>query len=230
MDVNVNGHINHWNFWVYPAELPAVKKGDIYFCKKLDEKAQSILKNGGEVFLLAAGSVENGKDVVQYLKPVFWNTSWFKMRPPHTLGILCDPNNPAFADFPTEFHSNLQWWEILDRQQVMNLELFPPDFKPLIQPIDTWFLNRRLAVLFEAQVEKGKIMVCSSDLQSNLNDRPAARQLLYSLTKYMLSDKFNPKYKVEYSIIKELFEKRDRPPAIIFHTKQSTDDLKPKRK
>ncbi len=104
-------------------------KDDIYFCNKLDEKAESILKNGGKVFLLAAGNVENGKDVVQYLKPVFWNTSWFKMRPPHTTGILCNPNHPAFADFPTEFHSNLQWWGILDRQQVMNLELFPPEFQ-----------------------------------------------------------------------------------------------------
>ncbi len=229
LEVSVDNHINNWNFWVYPAELPTKNKGDIYFCNKLDEKAESILKNGGKVFLLAAGIVENGKDVVQYLKPVFWNTSWFKMRPPHTTGILCNPKHPAFADFPTEFHSNLQWWEILDRQQVMNLELFPPEFKPLIQPIDTWFLNRRLAVLFEAQVGKGKLMVCSADLQSNLNERPAARQLLYSLTKYMLSDQFKPKYKVEYSIIKELFEKKKRA-VFNFYTKQSTDDLKPKLK
>ena len=84
--------------------------------------------------------------------------------------------------------------------------------------------------MFEARVGKGKIMVCSSDLHSNLNERPAARQLLYSLTKYMLSDKFNPKYNVECSTIAELFEKKDRPPAINFYTKQSTDDLKPKTK
>jgi Glycosyl hydrolases family 2, sugar binding domain/Glycosyl hydrolases family 2/Glycosyl hydrolases family 2, TIM barrel domain len=230
LEVDVDNHINSWDFWVYPAELPTLNKDDIYFCNKLDEKAESILKNGGKVFLLAAGNVEHGKDVAQYLKPVFWNTSWFKMRPPHTTGIICNPDNPAFADFPTEFHSNLQWWEILDRQQVMNLELFPPEFKPLIQPIDTWFLNRRLAVLFEVQVGKGKLMVCSADLQSNLNERPVARQLLYSLTKYMLSDKFNPEYKVDYATVAELFEKKNRPPAIDFHTKQNTDDLKPKTK
>ncbi|MFZ6032596.1 MULTISPECIES: exo-beta-1,4-galactosidase [Melioribacter] len=229
LSVSVANYTNSWNFWVYPVELPTIDKRDIYFCNELDEKADSVLKNGGKVFLHAAGKVERGKDVIQYLNPVFWNTSWFKMRPPHTLGILCNPKHPAFSDFPTEFHSNLQWWEILNRQQVMNLELFPPDFKPLIQPIDTWFLNRRLAVVFEAQVENGKLMVCSADLQSNLAERPAARQLLYSLTKYMLSDKFNPKYKVDYETIAELFEKKERPPAIDFHTKQSTDDLKPKK-
>ncbi|MEJ5352525.1 MAG: sugar-binding domain-containing protein [Melioribacteraceae bacterium] len=227
LEFDIDNHSNNWEFWVYPEKLPLLNSEEIYFCNKLDEKAKSILKNGGKVFLHAAGIVENGKDVVQYLRPIFWNTSWFKMRPPHTLGILCNPNHPAFEDFPTEFHSNLQWWEILNRQQVMNLELFPPEFKPLIQTIDTWFLNRRLAVLFEAQVENGKLMVCSADLQNNLEERPAARQLLYSLTKYMLSDKFNPKYKVDYSIIEELFEKKERPPAINFYTKQSTDDLRP---
>ena len=230
LEVSVDNHNNSWEFWVYPAELPTLDKGEIYFCNKLDEKAESILKEGGKVFLLAAGIVENGKDVAQYFKPVFWNTSWFKMRPPHTTGILCNPEHPVFAEFPTEFHSNLQWWEILDRQQVMNLELFPPEFRPLIQPIDTWFLNRRLAVLFEAQVGKGKLMVCSSDLQSNLDERPAAKQLLFSITKYMSSDKFNPQYKVDYATIAELFEKKERPPAIDFYTKQSTDDLKPNLK
>ena len=229
LELTVGNHVNNWNFWIYPNELPTENTSDIYFCNKLDEKAESILRNGGKVFLHAAGIVENGKDVVQYLRPVFWNTSWFKMRPPHTTGILCDPRHPAFEYFPTEYHSNLQWWEILDGQQVMNIELFPPEFKPLVQPIDTWFFNRRLAVLFEAQVGKGKIMVCSADLQSNINERPAARQLLFSLTKYMLSDQFNPKYKVEYSTIAELFEKKERA-AINMYTKQSTDDLKPKIK
>jgi hypothetical protein len=230
LELTVGNHVNSWNFWVYPDQLPSEKNSDIYFCNKLDEKAESILQNGGKVFLHAAGIVENGKDVAQQFRPVFWNTSWFKMRPPHTTGILCDPKHPAFADFPTEYHSNLQWWEILDRQQVMNLELFPPEFKPIVQPIDTWFLNRRLALIFEAQVGKGKLIVCSADLQSNLNERPAARQLLYSLTKYMLSDKFNTKYKVDYETVAELFEKKNRPPAINFYTKQSTDDLKPKLK
>ena len=48
--VSVDSHINSWDFWVYPAEFPTVDKGDIYFCNKLDEKAESILKNGGKVF------------------------------------------------------------------------------------------------------------------------------------------------------------------------------------
>ncbi len=226
LEVSVGNYVNSWDFWVYPAELPELKSNEIFFTNRLDEKAKMKLENGGKVFLHASGIVENGKDVVQFLNPVFWNTSWFKMRPPHTLGILCNSSHPVFEKFPTDYHSDLQWWEILHRQQVMNLEFFPPEFKPLIQPIDTWFLNRRLAVLFEAKVANGKIMVCSADLQNNLNERPAARQLLYSIIKYMTSDKFDPEFKVDLSIIEELFEKKERP-GINFYTKQSTDDLKP---
>jgi len=53
--------------------------------------------------------------------------------------------------------------------------------------------------------------------------------MLYSITKYMLSDKFNPKCKVEYSIIEEPFDKKERA-AIDFHTEQSTNHFKPKLK
>jgi len=227
LELTVGNHGNDWDFWVYPEKLPAAGNSIIHFTNKFDEQAKSVLNQGGKVFLHAAGSVENGKDVIQNLKPVFWNTSWFKMRPPHTTGILCNPEHPAFADFPTAYHSDLQWWDILNKQQVMNLELFPPEFRPIIQPIDTWFINRRLAVLFEAQVGNGKLMVCSSDLQNNIDERPAARQLLFSLTNYMSSDKFNPKHKIDFSIIEELFEKKERP-AFNLYTKQSPNELRPK--
>jgi hypothetical protein len=228
LELTIGDHSNDWNFWVYPEKRAEAGDSSIYFTNKFDEQAQSVLSEGGKVFLHAAGSVENGKDVIQNLKPVFWNTSWFKMRPPHTTGILCNPEHPAFADFPTAYHSDVQWWDILNNQQVMNLELFPPEFRPIIQPIDTWFINRRLALLFEAQVGNGKLMVCSSDLQNNLDERPAARQLLLSLTNYMSSEKFHPQHKIDYSIIEELFEKKERP-AFNLYTKQSPDELRPKK-
>ena len=44
---------------------------------------------------------------------------------------------------------------------------FPSDLKPLIQPIDTWFENRRLALAFESRTGGGKLLVCSIDLRTN---------------------------------------------------------------
>ena len=227
--VSVNGFSNQWKIWVYPEKLSFPDTSSIYFCSALDSKAEDILKSGGKVFMMAAGKVEFGKDVVQQFTPVFWNTSWFKMRPPHTTGILVQNNHPAFADFPTSYHSNYQWWELTNRQQVMNLDSFPAEFRPLVQPIDTWFINRKLGMVFEANVYKGKIMVCSADISNNLENRPAARQLRYSLIKYMLSDSFKPKYTVDFGTLSDLFRKENRE-GFDSYTKDSPDELKPNSK
>lgn len=230
LEVTIEGteFANDWSFWVYPAQLPQVKS-NVYYCTSLDDKAQSVLADGGSVFLNASGKVVKGKEVVQTFLPVFWNTSWFKMRPPHTLGILCDPKHAAFNHFPTDFHSDMQWWEIVNKSQVMNLEDFPSGFKPIIQPIDTWFLNRRLALVFEAKVGKGRLVVSSANLSPDLKDAPAAQQIYFSLQQYMMSAQFNPKYEVAFNTVKDIFES---PSKIQFDTftKDSPDELKVKPK
>jgi hypothetical protein len=185
-----------------------------------------LLQNGGSVFLMAAGKIQKGKEVVNYFTPVFWNTSWFKMRPPHTLGIVCDPNHPAFKDFPATGYSDLQWWDVVNNAQVMHLEDFPKGFKPILQPIDTWFINRKLALLLEAKVGKGKLLVCSINFQ-DLENRPATAQLSYSLLKYVHSKSFNPTSTVELSTIQALFNEPSRE-TWNGYTKDSPDELKPK--
>jgi len=230
LEVSIDGteFANDWDFWFFPTQLPEVKT-DVYYTTDLDEKARAVLNNGGKVFLNAAGKVVKGKEVVQTFLPVFWNTSWFKMRPPHTLGILVDPKNPALAEFPTSYHSDMQWWEIVNKSQVMNLEDFPKGFKPIIQPIDTWFLNRRLGLVFEAKVGNGKLMVSSANLSADLKDMPSANQLYYSLQKYMNSAQFNPKNEVDFVTIEDIFKTPSKQQFETF-TKDAPDELKTKQK
>jgi hypothetical protein len=230
LDIYVSGtsYGNDWDIWVFPAKVPELaNSSEVYYCDSLDEKATSLLHSGGTVFLQAAGKIMKGKEVVNYFTPVFWNTSWFKMRPPHTLGIICDPSHPAFAGFPATWHSDLQWWDVVNKAQVMHLEDFPKAFKPVLQPIDTWFLNRKLALLLEAKVGKGKLLLCSVDLKNDLANRPAARQLLYSLKKYVQSNAFNPSATVDLSAVQALFTQPSRE-TWDGHTKDSPDELKPK--
>ena len=210
LSVSINEYENNWNIWVYPNTLTETKTEDIVIAHQMDQKVLDALDNGEKVLLLVSDKVENGKDIVQYFTPVFWNTSWFRMRPPHTLGLLVQNTHPVFSDFPTNYYSDFQWWEIVNNEQVMNIDNFPADFKPLIQPIDTWFLNRKLAMLFEAKVGNGTIMVCSADLTTDIDNRYAARQLKYSILQYMNSDKFSPSDTVDYSVINELFEVKER--------------------
>lgn len=220
-EVSLPNSSNDWPLWIYPSSL-TMPKSNIYVCDTLDAMAQEILTAGGKVLLQAAGKVQQGKEIVQHFTPVFWNTSWFKMRPPHTVGLLCNPKHPAFKDFPTEYHSNYQWWELVHNAQVMDLTDFPDNYTPLLQGIDTWFLNRRLGMIVEARVGKGRLLITSLDLSKGI----VARQLHYSLLRYMQSPAFNPPV-VEKNIITNLF-KPQAGKQINMYTNGSPDELKPR--
>ncbi|MDD4362373.1 MAG: glycoside hydrolase family 2 TIM barrel-domain containing protein [Bacteroidales bacterium] len=216
---------NQWDFWVYPASLPAADTTGIVLTDDYKQAAEQAQK-GASVLLLAAGKVEKGKEVVQYFRPVFWNTSWFQMRPPHTLGILANPGHPALSAFPTEYHSNLQWWELLHNQQVMNLDNFPAGFVPIVQPIDTWFINRKLGLIFEARLGPGRLIVCSADITSDPDQRIVARQMRHSLLSYMNSEQFAPAFEITEAQLSELFEP-GHDDSYDVRTSDSPMDLKP---
>ena len=223
---------NHWDFWVYPEVVNSeegIVNSDIHIADSLDAEAVKVLKNGGKVLLTAAGKVRFGRDVVQHYLPVFWNTSWFKMRPPHTTGAYIDKQHPLFKyDFPTDDWSNLNWWELLNRAQVMNLAEFPKDYQSPIQPIDTWHISRKLGMLVEAKVLKGKLLMTTMDITSDLENRLVARQMRQAILAYMESDDFQPSLTLQPKVITNLFTK-DAPKVDMF-TNESPDELKPKLK
>jgi len=225
LEIAVEGtdFVNDWDFWVYPVE-ETVNTHDIFIANELNEDAVAVLNKGGKVLLLAAGKIQYGKDVVQYYQPAFWNTSWFKMRPPHTTGVFINNYHPVFNDFVTESWGNMQWWELINRAQTMLLTDFPKGFQPIVQPIDTWFINRKLGMLFEANVGNGKLMMTSMDLTNKPEDRPVAKLLYTSIVKYMISDKFRPDNTVQLQVIKDLFTRSAAP--INSYTKSSPDELK----
>ncbi len=223
---------NHWDFWVYPTPAEGdvqydkswVPKG-IYVTDSLDAKAVKTLKKGGKVLICAAGKVTYGKEVVQQFTPVFWNTSWFKMRPPHTTGIYVENTHSIFDLFPTGYHSDLQWWELVNRAQVMQFTDFPANFQPLVQSIDTWFVSRKIGMLFEAKVGKGKLVMTTMDITRNLDKRIVARQMRESILHYMQSKQFEPQWTLDEQLIADLFTKVAG--DVNMFTKDSPDELKP---
>jgi hypothetical protein len=196
---------NRWDLWIYP-EKQEINAEKVLVTEDLDRNAEDFLKNGGSVLLLAYGKIgkDKGSQVAIGFSSIFWNTAWTRNQPPHTLGILCDPRHPIFKDFPTEFHSNWQWWDPVTHSQAMILDGFPAQLKPLIQPIDTWFENRKLALAFEAKTGNGKLLVCSINMKESLDQRPVTKQLLSSMLKYMNSNSFNPQTEIELNSVKRL--------------------------
>lgn len=221
---------NHWNVWVYPRHdrNDDVYKTDagknFYICKdKPGEEASKVLRSGGTVLLLASGKVTYGLGIVQQFLPVFWNTSWFKMKPPHTTGMYVDNAHPLFRHFPTDDFSDIQWWALMNRQPVMLMDKFPLDFQPIVQPIDTWFLSRKLGMLFEANVEEGKLLMTSMPLWQG-SKNPAVQQMEYAVMKYMQSPDFAPRHTIPFQTIVSLYE--DKTPEVNMFTKDSPDELK----
>lgn len=221
--------VNSWNLWVYPQrELTGYEDADLMVTDTLNQAAIDLLNRGGKVLLTAAGRVKYGAGIVQHFVPTFWNTSWFKMRPPHTVGSWIDSAHPLFHHFPTDNYTNLQWWELANRAQCMMTSHISGQFNSIVQPIDTWFLSRRLSTLFEARVGKGRLIMTSLDVRNRLNNRPVARELMHALLAYMQSDDFRPTQTVTIEQIETIY---NRPtPAVDSFTKDSPDELKPKIK
>lgn len=231
LTVTVGGNLykNSWNFWVYPDSVSSANPSDILITDSLDAAAIAALKQGGKVLLTSAGKVRLGSDVVQHYLPVFWNTSWFKMRPPHTTGAYIDQTHPLFKyGFPTDSWSNLNWWELLNKAQVMNLQDFPKDYQSPIQPIDTWHVSRKLGMVVEANVLKGKLLMTTMDISSDLEHRVVARQMREAILSYMDSSDFAPSLTLNPDIIQNLYTKEG--PKVTMFTKDSPDELKPKLK
>jgi hypothetical protein len=209
LTVSVNQHQNSWNIFVYPAKLPSVDKG-IYVTQEIDDKARDILNKGGKVLLtVKKGTVkpEMGGNVAVGFSSIFWNTAWTNNQPPHTLGILCNPRHPALKEFPTEYHSNWQWWDAMSHSNALRLDAVSADIKPIVRVIDDWVTARPLGLIFECKSGKGKLLVSGIDLLSDQEKRPEARQLLFSLEKYMAGNEFKPAENISPEKIETLFLK-----------------------
>jgi hypothetical protein len=206
LTVSVGNHQNTWDLFVYPSSLPTANDG-ILVTQRLDEKALKTLSKGGKVLLTpkqGAIKADKGGDVKIGFSSIFWNTAWTNGQAPHTLGILCNPDHPALRAFPTEYHSNWQWWDAMSHSSAIRLDCVAPGLQPIVRVIDDWVTARPLALLFECRVGKGKLLVSGIDLLDGQDQRPEARQLLHSLRTYMAGDQFAPARQVEAHRVKDL--------------------------
>jgi hypothetical protein len=196
---------NTWKIWVYPEALPKIKTENILIVNKLDNKVKQFLQKGGRVFLLADTALIDS-DVPPGFSGISWNAVW-SGTPPNLLGILCNPEHKAFASFPTEFHSNWQWFDLVRNSKPMLLNHTPYSFKPLVQMIPDWNNNRKIGLVFEACVGNGKLLMTSIALQQIASNSPVARQMYHSLMEYITGNDFNPAQTLDYNDLESIFVK-----------------------
>ncbi|MGD1090130.1 MAG: sugar-binding domain-containing protein, partial [Verrucomicrobiota bacterium] len=183
--VRVGKFENDWDLWIYPSQLPAEPRS-ILVTSTFDAAARRCLQSGGKVLLgIPGGNVRNyDKDPVKLgFSSIFWNTAWTGRQAPTTLGLLCDPQNPALAGFPTDYFSDWQWWYLIHRAGALRLDLLPNGLSPIVRIIDDWVTARPLALIIEGKIGGGKIVICGFDLTHQAGD-PVSRQIRASLVNY----------------------------------------------
>ena len=183
---------NSWSIWVYP-DIKQMNVGEVVMTQELNV-ALKALNEGKKV--LFSPSYKRTDGLEGKFVPVFWSPVHFPKQA-GTMGLLCDPYHPALQHFPTDMHSDWQWWTLVKNSRVAILDSFP-QVTPIIESVDNFTNNRRLASVFEAQCSKGSLIVSTMDLLSeNTKDKPEVKQLLFSLLQYMNSTSFRPTGKIE---------------------------------
>lgn len=183
LTVSIDNYQNSWDLFVYPASL-SDNNEEIFITQQLDAKALETLDKGGKVLLtLKKGSLkpEKGGAVQIGFSSIFWNTAWTNSQPPVTLGVLCNPKHPALKEFPTQYHSNWQWWDATSHSNAILLDSVAKGLQPIVRVIDDWVTARPLGLIFECKTGNGKLLVSGIDLLTDQDKRPEAKQLLYSL-------------------------------------------------
>jgi Glycosyl hydrolases family 2, sugar binding domain/Glycosyl hydrolases family 2 len=191
---------NSWNIWVYPAAL-AQEAGNVTVTGSLQE-ALTALENGKNVLLCPTPDTLKGPK--GKFVPVFWSPVHFP-KDPGTMGLLIKNKHKALADFPADNFSNWQWWDLTTKSKTVNIPALP-DEAIIVRAIDNFVTNNNLANLFEAKLKNGKLIVCSMDIITDLDKRPQAKQLKYSLLKYMNGSGFNPSYKLNVQDLSSVFK------------------------
>ncbi|WP_368336914.1 sugar-binding domain-containing protein [Parabacteroides merdae] len=211
LSIDGTSYRNDYPLWIYPAGIKAESSSDICVTDDLEAHLE-YLAEGGKVLWFPPKDRYKAQTVGGLFQTDYWNYRMFKTicesleRPvsPGTLGILTHPEHPALADFPTEFHTNWQWFPIVKQSYPMILDSLPDGYLPIVQVIDNVERNHKLGLLFEFKVGKGRLLVCMSDLRA-VQEKPEARQFYHSILKYMKSSAFSPSYSISVADLQDLF-------------------------
>ena len=218
-------HRNTYDLWIYTTEknLDIYKKGVVITSDLTDEVAKK-LEKGAKVlwlpttsknFVASANTLSQASNATPYtvgglFQTDYWNYRMFKTIcennkkkvSPGTLGILTRPEHPLFRDFPTEMHTNWQWFPVIKESHPLVLDNFPKDYKPIVQVIDNIERNHKLGLVMEWKVGKGKLLVCMSNLEK-ASLYPEGRAFYESVLGYMQSDEFNPSSEIMMEELKK---------------------------
>ena len=193
--LKTGNYSNEYNVWVYP-EVKEMKS-DVMMADTLDAAVLKALEKGRTVLLAPSFPSIEKQSIGGLFTPDYWNYAMFKTisenngKPvsPGSLGMLMDKLSPLFDDFPTEGYTDWQWWCVAKHSRPLILNSLPKDYRPIIQTVDNVERNHKLGILMEFKCGKGKLLICTTDLES-ISDFVEGRAYRNAVMKY--AQTFNP--------------------------------------
>lgn len=196
--VSIGDVWNTYPIWVYPPVHPECP-ASIYETEVFDRKTASVLEEGGTVYLSPKSVKKSLPHSIQaQFTTDFWSIGTFPQQE-GGMGQLIAAEHPLFENFPTETHTNWQWWPMAVQRAV----ILPKGIKAIITEMDSYASLRHMAQLFECRCGNGNILFSSMGLQ-NLQQYPEARALLDALYHYLDSEKFHPEQTCHPRLFQEI--------------------------
>ncbi|HWB84114.1 MAG TPA: hypothetical protein VG675_08245 [Bryobacteraceae bacterium] len=217
---------NEWNFWLYPSQVGTAAPQEIVVTQSWQE-AKASLASGKRVLFFSGAPEKPSPDLALTTVPIFWNRL---MNPNRAwmLGLWCDKDHPALAGFPTETNCDWQWVDLLPKTSAMNIGALPKALQPVVQPIDDWNRNLKLAMLFECAVGEGRLMVTSLDLsEAGVGGHAGGPSLRKSVLDYMASEHFRPSVKIAAADLDAWIPLRYTAPVMSITPPKSPDVVDP---
>lgn len=206
--VSAAGNTNSYSIWVYPVQTMDEPE-DVLVADAYTKEVRDTLEAGGKVLMLPTPNETNLPNSVS----VRWtNDYWSSMfhgrvaGAATTMGLYVDETHPVFADFPTEFFGDYQWYNLMKHSRAVILDDAPESLTPMAQNIDHMAYSRKLGSIFEAKVGEGKLLVCTMDILNQMNDYPEVRQMYNSLVAYAQSEQFHPQTELTADYLRTIFK------------------------
>lgn len=186
LKVRIGDSISAYPIWVYRKTTPVCPE-NVYETRAFDVKTREILQNGGRVYLSPDADKESLPNSIKtQFTTDFWSVGTFTDQE-GGMGQLIDTEHPILKEFPTDFHTDWQWWIMATKRAV----ILPHPMKTIITEMDSYAFLRPMAQLIEFRCLKGKVLLSTMELHKS-QQYPEVRALQASIYTYLSGENFEP--------------------------------------
>lgn len=186
LKVRIGDSISAYPIWVYRKTTPICPE-NVYETRAFNVKTREILQNGGRVYLSPDADKESLPNSIKtQFTTDFWSVGTFADQE-GGMGQLIDTEHPIFKEFPTDFHTDWQWWIMATKRAV----ILPHPMKTIITEMDSYAFLRPMAQMIEFRCLKGKVLLSTMELHKS-QQYPEVRALQASIYTYLSGENFEP--------------------------------------